>query len=74
MEGLSINEARGALKSVLNEVSSSYNGTRLFACAIAKRDYPERDPVEMASKDLCKRFDFFLSRRLAGGRGDSLSR
>lgn len=39
-KGLSVDEARGALKSVLNVVSSSYASTRLFACAIAKRDYP----------------------------------
>ena len=33
---LAIDEARGALKSVLNVVSASYNSTRLFACAIDK--------------------------------------
>lgn len=66
-KGLSVDEARGALKSVLNVVSSSYASTRLFACAIAKRDYPGRDPVEMAFEDLCKRFDLFLSRRKAAG-------
>lgn len=47
--------------SVLNVVSSSYASTRLFACAIAKKDYPDRDPVEMAFEDLCKRFDLFLA-------------
>ena len=66
-KGLSINEARGALKSLLNVVSDSYNTTRLFACAINKNDYPGRDPVEMAFEDLCRRFDLFLSRRKAAG-------
>lgn len=62
-----MDEARGALKSVLNVVSASYNTTRLFACAIDKKDYPGRDPVEMAFEDLCKRFDLFLGRRKAAG-------
>lgn len=66
-KGLSIDEARGALKSVLNVVSQSYDTTRLFACAIEKRSYPGRDIVEMAFEDLCRRFDLFLSRRKAAG-------
>jgi hypothetical protein len=64
---LSVDEARGALKSVLNVVSASYNSTRLFACAIDKRDYPGHDVVEMAFEDLCKRFDMFLGRRKSAG-------
>ncbi len=66
-KSLSIDEARGALKSVLNVVSESYNSTRLFACAIEKQHYPGRDIVEMAFEDLCRRFDLFLSRRKASG-------
>lgn len=64
---LSIDEARGTLKSVLNVVSDSYDSTRLFACAIEKKSYQGRDIVETAFEDLCKRFDLFLSRRKAQG-------
>ncbi|MFN0103853.1 MAG: DUF3800 domain-containing protein [Bryobacteraceae bacterium] len=64
---LSVDEARGALKSVLNVVSQSYDSTRLFACAIEKKSYQGRDIVETAFEDLCKRFDIFLSRRKALG-------
>lgn len=66
-KGLSSDEARGALKSVLNVVSQSYDTTRLFACAIEKKSYQGRDIVETAFEDLCKRFDLFLSRRKAMG-------
>jgi hypothetical protein len=62
---LSIAEARGTLKSVLNVVSQSYDTTRLFACAIEKKSNQGRDIVETAFEDLCQRFDFFLSRRKA---------
>ena len=64
---LDINEARGALKSVLQIVSTSYQTTRLFACAIHKQSFPGHDPVEVAFEDLCKRFDLFLARLRTDG-------
>jgi len=66
-KNLTADEARGALKSILSVVSSSYDTARLFACAIDKSAYPGKDPVEMAFEDLCQRFDMFLSRRRAAG-------
>lgn len=59
---LSIDDARGALKSVLRIVASSYDTARLFACAIHKPSFPYQDPVELAFEDLCQRFDYFLMR------------
>ena len=64
---LDINEARGALKSVLQVVGASYKTTRLFACAIHKKSFPGNDPVELAFEDLCKRFDLFLGRLRSEG-------
>jgi hypothetical protein len=62
-----INEARGLLKSVLQVAASSYETTRRFACAIHKKSFPAADPVELAFEDLCRRFDYFLSRRRQQG-------
>lgn len=40
-----------------------------FACAVHKRSFPDRDPMEMAFEELCNRFDRYLSRlRVAGDR------
>ena len=66
-KALGIEDARGALKAVLQIVRSSYNTTRLFACAIHKKSYPNQDPVELAFEDLCQRFDLFLSRQRQAG-------
>jgi hypothetical protein len=51
-KSLDITEARGVLKAVLKVVSTSYDTTRLFACAIHKKSFPNRDPVEVAFEDL----------------------
>lgn len=61
-KGLSIDEARGLLKSILLVAKSSYEKARLFACAIHKKSFPGADPVALAFEDLCQRFDYFLSR------------
>lgn len=60
--GLSKDERRGVIRSVLTVLRSSYNSARAFACAIHKPSYPNRDPMEMAFEDLCSRFDMYLSR------------
>jgi len=61
-------EARGIIKAVLRIVAQSYETTRVFACAVHKPSYPNRDPVEIAFEDLCSRFDLFLTR--IGSSGD----
>ena len=61
-KNLTADDARGVLKSVLKVVADSYNTTRLFACAIHKRSFPNDDPVELAFEDLCQRFEYFLTR------------
>ena len=66
-KGLGIDEARGVLKSVLRVAATSYDTTRLFACAIHKKSFPAADPVELAFEDLCQRFDLFLMRRRQQG-------
>jgi hypothetical protein len=66
-KSLQIDDARGILKSVLNVTASSYDSTRLFACAIEKKAFPDTDHVAMAFEDLCQRFDFFLARRRREG-------
>lgn len=66
-KNLSIDDARGVLKGVLQVAASSYSTARLFACAIHKKSFPGQDPVELAFEDLCQRFDYFLNRmRLQG--------
>ncbi|HEY7390528.1 MAG TPA: DUF3800 domain-containing protein [Bryobacteraceae bacterium] len=66
-KGLSVEEARGLLKSILQVAESSYETARLFACAIHKKSFPVADPVALAFEDLCQRFDYFLSRRRQEG-------
>jgi len=66
-KNLTIDEARGVLKSVLNVVATSYDTARLFACAIHKKSFPHQDPVVLAFEDLCQRFDYFLMRRRQQG-------
>jgi hypothetical protein len=66
-KALTIDEARGVLKSVLRVAAAGYETTRLFACAIHKKSFPSADPVELAFEDLCQRFDYFLSRRRQQG-------
>jgi len=47
------------IKRVLRAFNSAYN-THIFACAIHKKCFPTKDPVEMAFEDLCSRFEMFL--------------
>ena len=49
-----IDEARGILKSVLQVVRTSYNTTRLFACAIEKTSLPNQDPVGPVNSVCCR--------------------
>jgi hypothetical protein len=61
--GMSIDEARGVIKSVLNIVRDSNAAVRTFACAVHKDSFRNSDAMETAFEDLCKRFDLFLDRR-----------
>jgi len=61
-------EAQGVIKAVLRVVRESYDTARLFACAVHKASFPDRDPVELAFEDLCSRFDRYLFR--LRGQGD----
>ncbi len=55
-------EAQGVIKAVLRVVRESYETARIFACAVHKASFPDRDPVELAFEDLCSRFDKYLFR------------
>ncbi len=66
-KALTIDDARGILKSVLRVAACAYDTTRIFACAIHKASFPNADPVELAFEDLCQRFDQFLARRRRQG-------
>lgn len=62
---MSRQEAQGVIRAVLNVLRDSYETARAFACAVHKRSFPGRDPMEIAFEDLCSRFDLYL-RRLRG--------
>ncbi len=66
-KGMSKAEAQGIIKAVLGVLTNSYDSARAFACAIHKKSFPGRDPVEMAFEDLCSRFDRYLGRLRADG-------
>jgi hypothetical protein len=66
-KSLTVDDARGLLKSLLRIAAASYETSRLFACAIHKKSFPHSDPVELAFEDLCQRFDYFLSRKKQQG-------
>lgn len=61
-------EAQGVIKAVLDILRHSYESARVFACAVHKKSYPGRDPVELAFEDLCSRFDLFLHRLARQGK------
>jgi hypothetical protein len=64
---LTKDDARGAIKSVLRVLANSYDTARAFACAVHKKSFPTRDPMELAFEELCNRFDRYLSRLRAAG-------
>ena len=61
-KGLTQDEARGTIKSVLSVLANAYETARAFACVVHKASYPNRDPMEIAFEDLCSRFDQYLQR------------
>ena len=66
-KGLSIDEARGTIKSVLDVLATAYDTARAFACVVHKASFPNKDPMEIAFEDLCSRFDRYLQRLRAEG-------
>ncbi len=56
-KGLSRDEARGTIKSVLDVLAHAYDTARAFACVVHKPSFPNRDPMEIAFEYLCSRFD-----------------
>lgn len=66
-KGLSPEEARGTIKSVLKVLANAYDTARAFACVVHKASFSDRDPMEVAFEDLCSRFDRYLGRLLASG-------
>jgi hypothetical protein len=54
-------------REVLKEVLGIFRGATLPACALAcavhKKSFPARDPIEMAFEELCRWFDGFLKER-----------
>lgn len=66
-KGLSQDEARGTIKSVLDVLANAYDTARAFSCVVHKPSFPNRDPMEIAFEDLCSRFDRYLQRLRANG-------
>ena len=66
-KSLSREEARGAIKSVLDVLAGAYDTARAFACVVHKASFPDRDPMEIAFEDLCSRFDRYLRRLRSEG-------
>lgn len=48
--------------AVLGALADSHPTTRAFACAVHKKSFPSRDPMEIAFEELCNRFDMLLKR------------
>ena len=65
--GMSQEDARGTIKSVLDVLGNAYDSARAFACVVHKASFPNRDPMEIAFEDLCSRFDRYLRRLRADG-------
>ncbi len=65
--GLSQDEARGTIKSVLDVLANAYDTARAFAGVVHKPSFPNRDPMEIAFEDRCSRFDRYLKRLRANG-------
>ena len=66
-KGLSQEEARGTIKSVLDVLAKAFDTARAFACVVHKASFPGQDPMEVAFEDLCSRFDRYLQRLWADG-------
>ena len=66
-KGLTQEEARGTIESVLDVSAHAYDTARAFACVVHKPSFPNQDPMEIAFEDLCSRFDRYLQRLRAAG-------
>lgn len=61
---LSRDEKKSTIKNVLNVAQRESKNVSVVACAVEKAAY-SNDPVELAFKELCSRFDLFLKRKFA---------
>lgn len=50
------------VKGALNTLKRAGADTVVFACAVHKPSYQQRDPMAIAFEDLCSRFDMYLNR------------
>lgn len=51
------------IKDVLGVLQRESKNIAVVGCAVKKTDYQDIDPVELAFKELCSRFDLFLKRQ-----------
>lgn len=51
------------IKSVLDVVQRESKNISVVACAVKKNNFQNEDPVKLAFKELCSRFDLFLKRK-----------
>lgn len=56
-------QRRAVIKEVLGVLANAYDSACGFACAVHKKSYQPRHPMEIAFEDLCSRFDKFLQRK-----------
>ena len=61
-------ERRELLKRVLNLICDQRNHIEVVACAVEKKFFPGRDPVEMAFEDLISRFQQYLHNKISPSR------
>jgi hypothetical protein len=62
-KSMSKDQRREVIKEVLGVLATAYDSACGFACAVHKKSYPSRHPMEIAFEDLCSRFDKFLQRK-----------
>jgi len=55
-------ERNKIISDVLDILTKSHESTAAFACAVHKKSFTSRDPMEIAFEQLCSRFDLQLKR------------
>jgi hypothetical protein len=66
-KGMTHEEVRGIVKSILRLLTNSADTTYAFACAIHKASHPNVDSLKLAFEDISKRFDLYLRKMNAEG-------
>ena len=62
-KALNKEDRKKLIKDVLDVVGRESKNVAVVGCAVKKNDYADTDPVELAFKELCSRFDLFLKRQ-----------